>query len=84
MTYAPPAWATIPPQNLQALQGLENRILRTILNAELQPLTDYIFDLNTRHFTKADTSANPIILNSHIHSEPGATHKYPRDQTQQQ
>ena len=33
LSYAAPAWATVSPEIIQALQGMENRILRMIVQA---------------------------------------------------
>ena len=94
LSYAAPAWATVSPEVIQALQGMKNRILRMIVQAPwfvrnstlrrefpLEPLVEFFANLARSHFTKAETSNNPVITDIHVRAEPGARLRYPKDTT---
>ena len=97
ITYAAPAWATVSPTNLRDLQSMENRILRTILQApwfirnttlrrdsELMPLTEFMKNLAITHFGKSEVATNPAITESHVQANPEDRLKYPKDSIMQQ
>lgn len=92
LTYGAPSWCTMASGKHKKLQILQNKVLRTIVNAprftplrilhrelEIETVQEFLTKTIKKYYKTTDTSTNPLITSTHLRSLRPRTYRLPRD-----